>query len=206
METTTLQAEVRTTRGKGPARRLRMEGKLPAVIYGPGLEPVPLTVDPVVLRKTLSGDRGRNSLFTIPVSGTDHLAMVKDLVVEPVSRELIHADFYLVSKDRPVSADVRITTSGRAVGVVKGGKLTVMRRTLKIRCTPDKIPSLINIDVSALDLFETMVVKDLELPEGVVCTLKPEQAIVAVLENKRIELEEEETAVAVEAEAEPAAG
>lgn len=205
METTTLQAEVRTTSGKGPARRLRMEGKLPAVIYGPGLAPVPLTVDPVIVRKTLSGDRGRNSLFTIPVSGTDHLAMVKDLVVEPVSRELIHVDFYLVSADRPVSAEVRITTSGRAMGVVKGGKLTVSRRTLKIRCVPGKIPSIINIDVTNLDLFETLTVKDLELPEGVVCTLKPDQSVVAVLENKRIELEEEEE-TAVVAEAAPAAG
>lgn len=202
METTTLQAEVRTQSGKGPARRLRMEGKLPAVIYGPGLDPVPLTVDPVTVRKTLSGDRGRNSLFTIPVSGADHLAMVKDLVVEPVSRELIHVDFYLVSKDRPVNAEVRITTSGRAVGVVKGGKLTVSRRTLKIRCTPDKIPSVLNIDVSALDLFETLKVKDLDLPEGVVCTLNPEHTIVSVLENKRVEVvAEEETAAA-----EPAAG
>ena len=197
METTTLQAEVRTTSGKGPARRLRMEGKLPAVIYGPGLDPVPLTVDPVTVRKTLSGDRGRNSLFTIPVSGADHLAMVKDLVVEPVSRELIHVDFYLVSTDRPVNAEVRITTSGRAVGVVKGGKLAVSRRTLKIRCTPDKIPSIINIDVSALDLFETLKVKDLELPEGVVCTLNPEHSIVSVLENKRVEVVEEEATAAV---------
>ncbi|MFK8000155.1 MAG: 50S ribosomal protein L25 [Polyangiales bacterium] len=202
METTTLQAEVRTQSGKGPARRLRMEGKLPAVIYGPGLDPVPLTVDPVTVRKTLSGDRGRNSLFTIPVSGADHLAMVKDLVVEPVSRELIHVDFYLVSKDRPVNAEVLITTSGRAVGVVKGGKLKVSRRTLKIRCTPDKIPSVLNIDVSALDLFETLKVKDLDLPEGVACTLNPEHTIVSVLENKRVEVAaEEETAAA-----EPAAG
>ncbi|MFT5357903.1 MAG: large subunit ribosomal protein L25, partial [Polyangiales bacterium] len=80
----------------------------------------------------------------------------------------------------------------------------VSRRTLKIRCTPDKIPSIIDIDVSALDLFEALTVKDLSLPEGVVCTLKPDYTIVAVLENKRIEVEEEEEVVAAAAEA-PAA-
>ena len=193
MEATTLQAEVRTEYGKGPARRLRMEGKLPAVIYGPGVAPVPLTVDPVAIRKSLSGDRGRNTLFTIPVNGTDHLAMVKDLTVEPVGRELIHIDFYVVAKDRPVHAEVIITTHGRAVGVVKGGKLKVTRRKLKISCTPDRIPDLINIDVSALDLFEAITVKDLDLPEGVTCTLRPDQVIVTVLENKRV-VKEEETA------------
>ena len=186
METTTLQAEVRSESGKGPARRLRMDGKLPAVMYGPGVSPMPLTVDPVELRRSLEGPKGRNTLFTVKCDGTDHLAMVKDLEVEPVSRALVHADFLVVSTDRTVAADVRLTTSGRAVGVVKGGKLKVNRRTISVRCTPDKIPTVINIDVSSLDLHQSIRVKDLELAEGVEVTLKPELALATVTEAKRV--------------------
>ncbi len=198
METTTLQAEVRSESGKGPARRLRVEGKLPAVMYGPGVDPMPLTVEPGELRKALSGPKGRNTLFTLPVSGTDHLAMVKDVVVEPVRRALLHADFLVVTTDRPVVADVPVTTHGRAVGVVKGGKLTVTRRTIRLRCTPEKIPTIIDLDVSELDLFESIRVKDLDLEDGVEAMLKPEQTLAVVLENKRAVKAAEEEAKAEE--------
>ena len=79
METTTLQAEVRASRGKGPARRLRAEGKVPGVFYGPGVEPTPLTLSPKELTKALRGERGRNVVFKLSVDGKDELAMVKDV-------------------------------------------------------------------------------------------------------------------------------
>ena len=193
METTTLQAEVRETRGKGPARRLRMEGKLPAVVYGPGVEPTPLTVDPIALRRALEGPKGRNMIFVLPFGGKETLAMVKDLMVEPVGRALLHADFYAVEIDKPVTAYVTLTTHGRALGVVQGGVLKAARRTVPVRCTPDKIPAIIDVDVSAMNIGDTVRAQDLQLPEGVVCTLRPTQAIVLVTENKRIvELEEDE--------------
>ncbi|MEM9861619.1 MAG: 50S ribosomal protein L25 [Myxococcota bacterium] len=201
METTTLQAEVRSESGKGPARRLRAAGKLPAVIYGPGLGPIPLTVDPVQLRRTLEGPRGRNSVFTVPLDGTDHLAMVKDLVVEPVSRSLIHADFYTVSTDRAVVCEVPLTTTGRAAGVVAGGKLKQTRRTVSIRCTPDRIPESLTVDVTNLEIFEAIRVRDLTLEDGVECTLKPELSLVMVIENKRaVKDADEEAAAAGEGE------
>ena len=92
METTTLQAEVRDSRGKGPARRLRAQGKIPAVFYGQGIEPTPLTLSPKELKKALRGERGRNVVFKLSVGGKDELAMIKDLTIDPVSRELLHVD------------------------------------------------------------------------------------------------------------------
>ncbi len=92
METTTLQAEVRAGRGKGPARRLRAQGKLPGVFYGPGLEPTPLTLSPKELEKALRGKRGRNVVFKLTIDGKDELAMVRDVAIDPVTQRLLHVD------------------------------------------------------------------------------------------------------------------
>ncbi|MGB5695622.1 MAG: 50S ribosomal protein L25, partial [Polyangiales bacterium] len=100
METTTLQAEVRASRGKGPARRLRAQGKVPAVFYGPGVEPTPLTLSPRELTKALRGERGRNVVFKLSVGGKDELAMVRDLMTDPVTHELLHIDLYRVFEDK----------------------------------------------------------------------------------------------------------
>ncbi|MEO0321562.1 MAG: 50S ribosomal protein L25 [Myxococcota bacterium] len=183
--TTTLQAEVREERGKGPARRLRAQGMLPAVFYGPGVEPTALTVSPKDLEKALRGDFGRNTLFTLSFAGKEELAMVRELVVDPVSRAPVHVDFYRVSVDREIVVEVPFTTHGRAVGVVKGGKLTVTRRTVPVRTTPDKIPALIDVDVTNVDMFETVQAKDVTMPEGTSIALKPALTLVNVGEDKR---------------------
>ena len=136
METTTLQAEVRETRGKGPARRLRAQGKVPGVFYGPGVEPTPLTLSPKELEKALRGERGRNVVFQLSVGGKDELAMVKDVTVDPVSQELLHVDLYRVFEDKELEIDVPFRTHGRAQGVVMGGVLNVTRRTLPFARRP----------------------------------------------------------------------
>src|SRR5690606_27105625 len=125
MEKQTLQAEVRKERGKGPVRRLRAAGKLPAVLYGPGVEPTSLTVDPKALENALRGEMRRNQVFEIVIDGKTVTAMVRDLLVHPVDRHLLHADFYSVSDDRPVDSVVPVLTKGRSKGVQRGGKLTV---------------------------------------------------------------------------------
>src|SRR5512139_1751888 len=130
MEKTTLQAEVRAGRGKGPARRLRVEGKVPAVVYGPGLEPTPLTVSPKPLIKALRGEYGRNVVYALEWNGHKELAMVKDLATDPVTGELIHVDFYRVTEDSEVLVDVPLQTKARAQGVRIGGVLNVTTRTI----------------------------------------------------------------------------
>jgi len=190
METTTLQAEVRDSRGKGPARRLRAEGKVPGVFYGPGIEPTPLTLSPKELTKALRGERGRNVVFKLSVHGEPELAMVKDLTTDPVTQELIHIDLYRVFEDKELHVDVPFHTQGRAAGVVQGGVLNVTRRTLPLRTTPANIPISIDVDVTHLNLRDSIAVEDVKLPPGVVCTLKPKLTLAIILEPRKATAEE----------------
>lgn len=193
METTTLQAEVRDSRGKGPARRLRARGKVPGVFYGPGLDPTPLTLSPKEVIKALEGERGRNVVFKLSVDGKDELAMVKDLETDPVTRELLHIDLYRVFEDKVLEVNVPLRAQGRAAGVVQGGVLNVTRRTLPLRTTPANIPVSIEVDVTHLEIKDTVSVEDITLPEGVECLLRPKLTLAIVLEPRKI-VEEEETA------------
>jgi large subunit ribosomal protein L25 len=208
METTTLQAEVRAGRGKGPARRLRAEGKVPGVFYGPGVEPTPLTLSPKELTRALRGERGRNVVFKLSVDGKDQLAMVKDLTTDPVTQELLHIDLYRILEDKVLEVNVPFRTYGRSVGVVQGGVLNVTRRVLPLRTTPAKIPVSIDVDVTQLGLKDTISVEDIELPEGVECSLNPKLTLVIILEPRKAtaaEVEEDAAAAAAADAAKPAA-
>jgi len=208
METTTLQAEVRDSRGKGPARRLRAEGKVPGVFYGPGVEPTPLTLSPKELIKALRGERGRNVVFKLSLDGKDQLAMVKDLTTDPVTQELLHIDLYRILEDKALDVNVPFRTYGRSVGVVQGGVLNVTRRVLPVRTTPANIPVSIEVDVTHLGLKDTISVEDIELPEGVECSLQPKLTLVIILEPRKAtaaEVEEDEAAAAAVEAAKPAA-
>ncbi len=209
METTTLQAEVRAGRGKGPARRLRAEGKVPGVFYGPGVEPTPLTLSPRELTHALRGERGRNVVFKLSLGGKDELAMVKDLTTDPVTQELLHIDLYRILEDKVLEVNVPFHTHGRSVGVVQGGVLHVTRRVLPLRTIPAKIPVSIDVDVTHLALKDTISVEDIQLPEGVECTLQPKLTLVIVLEPRKAtaaEAAEDAAAAAASEAAKPAAG
>ena len=185
MKKKTLQAEVRAERGKGPVRRLRAAGKLPAVLYGPGVEPTALTVDPKAVESALSGEMRRNQVFEIEFDGKSVTTMVRDLLVHPVDRGLLHVDFYAVSAERPVDTSVPIFTKGRSKGVQRGGKLRVALRSLALRAAPTEIPADITIDVSQVDIGDVIHVSDLQLPQGVVATLPPKQTVLGVYEDRR---------------------
>src|SRR5690606_11295965 len=122
MEKQTLPAEVRTGRGKGPARQLRLKGQIPAELYGPGGDTEAISVDPTLLTKVLSTPYRRNQLIELDIGGKQQLATVKDLDVHPLTRAIRHADFYRVALDRPSVYEVSLRTVGRAKGVVKGGE------------------------------------------------------------------------------------
>jgi large subunit ribosomal protein L25 len=208
METTTLQAEVRAGRGKGPARRLRAQGKVPGVFYGPGLEPTPLTLSPKELTKALRGERGRNVVFKLSLNGKDELAMVKEVTTDPVTQELLHIDLYRILEDKVLEVNVPFRTYGRSVGVVQGGVLNVTRRVLPLRTTPANIPVSIAVDVTHLALKDTISVEDIKLPEGVECSLNPKLTLVIILEPRKAtaaEAEEDAAAAAAAEAAKPAA-
>jgi large subunit ribosomal protein L25 len=194
MESQTLKAEVRTQGGKGPARQLRMKGLIPAVFYGPGKSPASLTVSPADVTKLLGGDFGRNQIVTLEFGGGKELAVVRDLEVDPLSRKILHVDFYSVSRERPVKARVPFVANGRAAGVAAGGVLRVIYRDLPVIGAPDKIPSKIEVDVTALEMHQAIRVKDLALPAGVTVAYPPDRPVVSV-ETKEKEVPEEGEAV-----------
>lgn len=185
METQTLQVEVRSSSGKGPARQLRAAGKIPAVLYGPGVDTTKLTVSPKDLVKALSTEMGRNAIFKMNVADGEHLAIVKDIQVHPVSRSPLHVDFYRVTTDKEIDVPVPIKTTGRSLGQQKGGKLQVIFREVPVRCTPDKIPAAIVVDVTHVDMNENVTVDELPLPEGVTALLPPKRRVINVGEARK---------------------
>jgi large subunit ribosomal protein L25 len=194
MEPQTLQAEVREARGKGPARQLRSRGLIPAIFYGPGKEPITLALNPADLSKALSGAYARNQVIELDIKGKGkELALVRDLEVHPLSRELLHADFYSVAKDRAVTTRVPFEHEGRSAGVVKGGFLRKFFRDLPVRAFPQNVPAKIVVDVSPLEINEGVLVKDLKLPAGVEVVYPPERRVLNIDAKERKRMEEEET-------------
>ncbi len=185
MEAVTLQAEVRETRGKGPARQLRMRGLIPAVFYGPGAEPVTLQLDPAPLRAAITGEYGRNQVLELAFGDQKSLAVVKDIAVHPVSRDVLHVDFYAAAKDRPLRAEVPFLTTGRALGVQKGGAMHKRFRSLPIKACPQDVPSKIVLDVAKLDLGANVTVADLKVPEGVEIALPPTRRVLMIDAKER---------------------
>jgi large subunit ribosomal protein L25 len=199
MEPLVLPTEPRTTKGKNAARQLRAKGLAPAVFYGLGVTPVNLAVAPKALLKVLGTAYRRNQLVEVEVAGQKQLAMVKELQVHPVTRAIEHVDLYKVDIGKPVNTAVPLLTEGRAKGVVAGGEIFVNFRALPVRCTPDRVPALITVDVANMELGDTLRTKDIAMPEGVQILLDPERSVISCAEPRKIKTEEEEAAEAAAA-------
>jgi large subunit ribosomal protein L25 len=206
MQITPLKARTRTDQGKGPARRLRAEGQLPAVAYGGGGDTVALSVQADALRAILVSERGRNTVIQLEIEGRDGFAaMVKDYEVHPLSRRLLHADFIRIDEKKPVEVVVPFASTGRSKGELEGGTVLVALRLLPVRCLADRIPDRIEHDVSELEINDVIKVSDLVLTEGVEVLLPPDRRIV-VVQPPRVEAEKPAEGEGVEgAEGEAAA-
>ena len=204
MSSPTVVAESRPQTGKGAARQLRAKGLVPAVYYGPGHEPTGLAVAPKELIAALSTAHGRNTLITLKISGKDELAMVQDLQIHPVTRRPIHVDFYRVDTSSTIQREVALVTEGRAKGVVAGGELVVVYRSLPLRAKPGTFPARVQVDVTNLEIGDHVKVNQLSLPEGVSVALPAERTVVSCT-TLRKRKEEEETAAAAPGAAAPAA-
>ncbi len=169
MELIELKASVREKTGKGPGRVLRGEGRVPAVLYGPGAEPLNLSVAVLDLQKILREGNQRHILKLMIQNGgeTTRSAMIKELQTEPVSRDLVHVDFYEIAMDRKISVHVFVEAVGDSVGVKAGGVLQVVRRELEVYCLPGRIPESITVDITDLGVGDSVHVEDIPLPEGV---------------------------------------
>jgi large subunit ribosomal protein L25 len=182
MQIIKLDAKVRSQAGKSAARRLRHEGHIPAVAYGKELPTVAIAVPPKGLSEILKSELGQNSVVELAVEGGKKITvLLREYTVHPVSRELLHADFVEIKLDKPVDVEVPFVCKGKAAGVVLGGILRQVYRRLPIRCLPEKIPTLIEHDVTPLNLGDHVKTSDLKLPEGVSVRLPADQTVAGIV-------------------------
>jgi large subunit ribosomal protein L25 len=187
-----IEVSYRDISGKGAVRKLRRMGKVPAVLYGVGIETMPLLFPPRELIQALAGPRRVNTPVSLAISGAPHgapaevLVMVRDHQYDPVSRELLHVDFIKVSTDKSVRIEVPLSVHGRSVGVQAGGKLHAPWRDLPLECCPQHIPVSLEIDISPLEINQSIKVKDLKLSEGVTVALPPETTLVQVMAASKV--------------------
>ena len=163
----TLDAVKREGRGKNEANRLRASGRIPAVVYGSkkddkAPEGVALAVDPKSLLRILHSDSGANTLINLRVEGTEARVMVKEYQLDPITHQLLHADFYALSMDKEITVTVPIVIKGEARGVKQqGGIVDFVTRDIEVQCLPTNIPGHIDVDVTELMLNDSVRVKDL---------------------------------------------
>lgn len=164
----TLEAKKRDGRGKNEARRLRVSGRIPAVVYGArkdgqAPEGVPVAVDPKEVLRILHSESGANTLINLKLEGgVESRVMVRDYQLDPITHQLLHADFYQLAMDRAIVVSVPIVVKGEAAGVKQqGGLLDFVTREIQVQCLPTDIPEHIDIDVSELMLHQSIRVKDI---------------------------------------------
>ena len=157
-----LEATPRDTFGKNEARRTRRGGQVPAVLYGDGKDATPISVAPKALMKILHSESGQNTLISLKLPGTGATrVLVRDFQIDPVTHQVLHADFYRVAMDRLIQVTIPVLVHGEPKGVKQqGGILEFIRREIVIECLPGDIPEHVDIDVSELMLHQGVRVRD----------------------------------------------
>lgn len=191
-----LSASVRSKFGKGAARTLRREGLTPAILYGAGIESLPLKLQTKTFTKTLLDLRRQNAVFTLNIDGVDEgglkTVILKDIQVDPVYDTMEHADFYEISLDAPISMSVLVKYSGTAAGVDAGGDMVVSMSSVMMKGLPMDIPDFIDVDVSSLEINDDLTCKDLKYPENVTMLEDDSRICVRVFTASQIEEDEAE--------------
>jgi large subunit ribosomal protein L25 len=204
----TLEAVKREGRGKNEANRLRAGGKIPAVFYGPGKdgnapEGVAVAVDPKAVLRILHSDSGANTLINLKLDGFETRVMVREYQIDPITHNLLHADFYQLAMDKAIVVTVPIVVKGEAKGVKQqGGLLDFVTREIDVECLPTDIPENITVDVSELMLHESIRVRDLPVDPKWKAVSEGDTMVVHIVMPRA---EEEAPAAAAEAGAAAAA-
>jgi large subunit ribosomal protein L25 len=190
-----LKTNIRTQVGNGPARALRREGKIPAVLYGPDTEPVLLAVAVNDLEQVLKKSKAAQVLLNVLIQNGEtstKSAMIKELQTHPVSRDFLHVDLYEIALDRKITVKVPIAIKGKSIGVEEGGVLQTVRRELEVACLPFEIPEVIEIDVTDLDIGDSIHVGKLSIEGDIELMDDDHFTVVTVLSPKVEEVEVEE--------------
>lgn len=208
MEQVSLRAERRQAAGSGPARRLRDEGDVPAVLYGRGLDSTPLSVSRRELYTALHTEAGTNALINLEIGSEKFLTIARELQRHPVRGEIMHLDFISISLDEEITAEVSIDFIGDPVGASEGGIVETIRNSVLVSALPMSIPSSVPVDISEMNVGDTLTAAELPAIDGVEYLDDPETALVTVVvprvaEEPTVELDEDGMPiVAEEAEAE----
>ena len=201
---TVIEAEARIPGGKNANRRLRQSGKIPAVVYGPGKDPIIISVNPSQVNHLLHSESGRNTIFALSVDGSEQgNAMVKDYQLDPVQGKLIHADFLEIAMDRLLELTVNVEVVGEPEGVkLDGGIMDIVTRSIQVECLPADIPESIKVDVSHLKINDYIRVKNIQTNDKVKILTDPEIVVVTIVPPIKEEVPAEAAAAEAAAELE----
>jgi large subunit ribosomal protein L25 len=186
-----LKAEKRDVAGKGAARKIRATGRVPAVLYGPQLDPQRLTVDARQLWHALHTDAGTNVLINLAVDGDTYLTMPREVQRDIVRGTLLHVDFLRIRRDVAIQVDVPIHLTGESVGVNEGGVVEHHLWELRIECLPANVPESIQADISNLAIGDSLHVSDLRIPQHLTVLTPEDETIVSVVPPPVLEVPEE---------------
>ncbi len=179
MKEIAIAATARTDTGKGPARRSRRDGNIPAVVYGPEIEPMVVAVPEREFRAAMKAAH-TSSILNLNVDGKENRVILRDLQRDPVTNKVVHMDFHAISMTKPINVALPISFVGTPVGVkTDGGIMQATMRELEISCLPTNIPEVFEVDVSELGIGDSIHVRDLELPDVEILT--PERRTVVVI-------------------------
>ncbi len=212
MANTALTAQLRTTKGKEAARKIRRNKQVPAIVYGPNIQPIMVALDYSQLYKVVKNATSENIMIDMQIQSDQGMetkkVMLKELQIDPIKDTYLHADFYEISMDTELTVEIAIHLVNTPVGVTRGGILQHVKREIEVSCLPGKLIDFVELDVSGLDIGDAVHVGDIPLPEGIKC-LDDEDQTVAVVAAPTVgperaeeeeEIEEEEAAEEEKAE------
>jgi large subunit ribosomal protein L25 len=200
----------RTTKGDGPARALRREGFAPAVLYGAKTDPIMLSVNSHAMEQLLKTASTGQTLLNIQIEGFEapKPAIIKEMQRNVLTGEILHVDFYEVDMNRKIRVQIPIVTNGKSKGVELGGMLQIVRRDVDVLCYPNQIPDEIVVDITDIDIGESVHVEDLPTTEGLEIPHETNFTVLTITAAKAAEeeeIEEEEGEEIAEGEEAPEA-
>jgi large subunit ribosomal protein L25 len=178
-----LEVQQRENRGSADARRLRREGLIPGVLYGRGKSPHPFSVHERELRRALTGPAGLHAILDVVLDGqkTSHASILKDYQQDIISGRVAHVDLQEVRLDQPIQAEVVIELVGEAAGSIEGGVLSQVTREINVEALPLEVPERIEVDVSPMQMGDTLRLADIAVQEGVTFLDDPEETVIATV-------------------------
>jgi large subunit ribosomal protein L25 len=196
-----IKGEKREVFGKNASRRIRIEGRVPAILYGADIPSIPLIVSKNEIIKILKSESGENTIFKISFNSENRDAMIKELQTDPTTDEILHVDLIQIAMDKAIQVSVPVVPVGEAVGVKsEGGFIDFMTREVEVECLPQDIPEHIEIDISDLHVHQSLKVEDISVPEGVEILSDMDAVLILIdvphKEEEVVEEEEEEEVMA----------